>query len=212
MEKNNDTKWLLKDTIEAGKKSIQVMDSHGAELQDRLQADEWEQHKANVTELEFGQPGQKQTLADQMSKTKKQNDSILQLHQLVIAIRKIVMSRHPTKEVQTAYGVGQRITLSVASATAAGNILLDAYSNYKEWSKGAGILEGDITQVELLLKILLDDEKTQDDSVYTRTAKTMDKNSLQRAVEDEVTRLSAMGMLHFIKNPAVAKLFADLIP
>jgi hypothetical protein len=41
----------------------------------------------------------------------------------------------------------------------------------------------------------------------------MDKNTLQRAVEDEITKISAMGILEFQrKDPSVSRLFADLIP
>jgi len=77
---------------------------------------------------------------------------------------------------------------------------------------GAGILEADITEVKTQIKALGDVEKVLDDSMYVRKAKTMDKNTLQRAVEDEVSRLSSLGGHHFINNPTVRKQFEDLIP
>jgi len=55
-------------------------------------------------------------------------------------------------------------------------------------------------------------EKVQDDSMYVRKAKTMDKNTLQREVEDEVSRLSSLGGRHYSKNPTVRVQFEDLIP
>ncbi len=49
--------------------------------------------------------------------------------------------------------------------------------------------------------------------MFTRKSKTMDKNILQRAVEDEVSKISALGQHVFLnKDAAVAKLFEDLIP
>jgi hypothetical protein len=41
----------------------------------------------------------------------------------------------------------------------------------------------------------------------------MDKNTLQRAIEDEVTKISGLGFHEYeITNPDVAALFAGLIP
>ena len=57
-----------------------------------------------------------------------------------------------------------------------------------------------------------DVEKVQDDSMCVRKAKTMDKNTGQREVEDEVSRLSSLGGCHFSKNPTVRVQFEDLIP
>jgi len=101
---------------------------------------------------------------------------------------------------------------TVHGVIASGNIVIDANLKYGTWSKDAGIIEADITEIKTLIKALSDVGKVQDDSMYVRKAKTMDKNTLQREVEDEVSKLSALGIRHFSKNPTVRIQFEDLIP
>ena len=74
-----------------------------------------------------------------------------------------------------AYDVGHRISHSVSGVTAAGNVIIDAHTKYGAWSKEAGIIEADITEVKTQIKAVSDVEKVQDDSMYVRKAKTMDK-------------------------------------
>jgi hypothetical protein len=211
MKRGKQIKWELSEAIKRGKKSLLLLGTYGEEMAHRFKVGEREQHTANVDELEQREAGQAQTLSDQMSKTKNQEDTILQLHDLVIAIRKIVKGANASKEIKVAYGVGMRIMHTQSSATAAGKILIDAYNNFETWSNNAGIVESDIDMVDEKLEKLKAAEKAKGDSVFIRKSKTTDKNTLQRHVEDMVTRISAMGQLHFLSNPTVAKLFADLI-
>ncbi|NOU16973.1 MAG: hypothetical protein HOO91_05380 [Bacteroidales bacterium] len=56
-------------------------------------------------------------------------------------------------------------------------------------------------------------EELQGNAMFTRKSKTMDKNIFQRAVEDEVSKISALGQHVFLnKDATVAKLFEYLIP
>lgn len=208
-----DTKWTLGQAIDAGKKSVPLVFAYEAAISDRLETDELKQHEANVVELEARRSGQKQSITDQKSKTGKQDENIDKLNTEVVGIHKIVRSNNPTVEISEAFGIGQRIVLTVGGVTAAANIILDAYKKFPEWSKKAGLVAADITKVTTLLASLGSDEKVQSDSMFTRKAKTMSKNELQRTVEDAVTKLSAIGMHVFnSESPAIARLFGDLIP
>jgi hypothetical protein len=212
MEDNKDPKWTATEAINSGKTSLRLLETHGTALQSRLRTDEQQQHKANVEELETRVMGQKQTLTAQMSNTQAQEKAIHDLNDTIISIHDVVRKNNASKEITVAYGVGERISQSVIGVTAAANVVIDAHLKYGAWSKDAGIIEADITEVKDLIKAVNDVGKVQGDSKFVRKAKTMDKNTLQREVEDEVSRLSVLGARHFGKNPTVRKQFEDLIP
>jgi hypothetical protein len=212
MENGKGIKWLLEDAIDSGRKSLLLLTTYGTELQPRLRTDEQAQHKANVDELATRVSGQKQALTTQKSNTQGQEAVIASLNDIEVSIRNIVRQNNASKEITIAYGVGDRIVHTVSGVISAGNVILDAYDKYQAWSKDAGIIEADLTEINTLMESLTTVEQVQDDSMFVRKSKTMDKNTLQRAVEDEVSRLSALGIRQFSKNPSVASLFEDLIP
>lgn len=207
------TKWPLNQAIDAGKKSVPLAAAYETAITPRLETDELKQHEANVIELEVRQSGQIQSLTDQKSKTGKQVEVIDQLNTMIVGIRNMVRSKNPTVEISEAFGIGQPIIKTVGGVTASANIILDGFKRFPDWGKKAGIIALDVTNITGLLVSLGGVEKVQDDSMFTRKAKTMGKNELQRTVEDEVTRLSAIGSHVFnLENPAVARMFEDLIP
>jgi hypothetical protein len=92
-------------------------------------------------------------------------------------------------------------------------MVITAYNSFTAWSNLAGIIEADIVEIQALTAQLSTVDVAQESSKFTRKSKTMDKNQLQRAVEDEVTKLSALGVHVFhAKDPAISALFAGLIP
>jgi hypothetical protein len=213
MESNKKPKWETGVAIIKGKQSISLLETYQVELQPRLQPDEAAQHKANVTDLEARHSGQSEALTEQKSKTRGQNEAIGDLRQIVVNIRDIVKSSGASGEISKAYGVGEKINGTVSSVTAAANMVITAYGTYGEWSTGTGILESDITEIETMKQELEQANDIQESSKFTRKAGTMSKNVLQRTVEDEITKISALGNFVFAKsNPAVAVLFKELIP
>ena len=213
MSTDKKPKWELGATIQKGKQATNLADKYETELQPRLQADELPQFKANVNELESRQAGQSENLVTQKSKTLGQDELLDSLHGTVISIRNIVKSASPLPEVSKAYGVGERIYKTVSSMMSASNMILVAYQEYTAWSHQAGIIEADMTEITGLQEQLETADNIQETSKFTRKSATLDKNMLQRAVEDEITKLAALGMHVFGKtDPAAAQLFADLIP
>jgi hypothetical protein len=213
MENEKKPKWKTGVTILKGKQSVSLLETYQVELQPRLQPDEAAQHKANVTELEARHSGQSETITAQKSKTLGQNEAIGDLRQTVVNVRSIVKSSDASGEIAKAYGVGEKINGIVSSVTAAANMVIAAYGSYGEWSTGAGILESDIAEIETLKQELEEANDIQETSKFTRKSGTMSKNVLQRTVEDEITKISALGNFVFAKsNPAVAVLFKELIP
>jgi hypothetical protein len=207
-------KWELSSAINAGKRTYALASTYRSDLEARLQPDELEQLNANIIELEQRRAGQTESLIDQKAKTISQGEAIVDLHDAVIGIRGIVKgSSSVTSDILKAYGVGERLSPIVSSVIAAGNIIITAYNENVSWSNSAGIIEADITEISELVNNLSLAEKLQNNSMFTRKAKTMNKNILQRTIEDEVTKISAIGQHIFRKkDAAVVKLFEELMP
>jgi len=207
-------KWEIGSTISAGNNAYTLAIKYRTDLEPRLQPDELEQLKVNTTELEARRSGQAEHLVGQKSKTISQDDIATELHDTVVSIRNIVKSNSTvTSDILKAFGVGEIIKSTINSVVAGGNIVVSAYKDNTAWSNSAGIIETDIAEISHLVARLTKAEELQSNAMFTRKSKTMDKNILQRAVEDEVSKISALGQHVFLnKDAAIAKLFEDLIP
>lgn len=214
MTNDRKPKWEIGATISAGYKAHTLAIRYSTDLEPRLQPGELEQFKANNTELEARRSGQTEHLVGQKSKTISQDDIATELHDNVVSIRNIVKSNCTvTSDILKAFGVGEIINSSINSVVAGGNIIVSAYKENTAWSNSAGIIETDIAEISHLVARLTKAEELQGNAMFIRKSKTMDKNILQRAVEDEISKISALGQHVFLnKDAAVAKLFEDLIP
>lgn len=213
MENEKRTKWEIGVAISKGKQSVSLLETYLKAVEPRLKPDEAVQHRANVAELEKRRSGQPEALVEQKSKTVGQDSAITELHDCVISIRNIVKSSNAPAAISKAYGVGEKVPPTVSGIMAASNMIVNAYNANAEWSNNAGIIEADMEEMATLQEVLGTADSVQESSKFTRKSKTMDKNTLQRAVEDEVTKISAVGVHVFAKkDPAVAALFAGLIP
>jgi hypothetical protein len=205
-------KWDKSEAVTKGKQSLTLLETYNAELSPRFSEEKQEEHTANVGELEKRIPGQVTTLSGQKSTTAAQNEIIKTIGKRVGSIRNIV-GANASQEIKKAFGVGSKYSLTVMGVAGAVDTIVKAYNQYTAWSNGAGIIAKDITELTALEASLYSADDKQGVSIYARKAATMDKNTLQRAVEDGVTKISALGIQEFeLTNPAVAKLFADLIP
>lgn len=213
MSSEKKPKWEIGTVILKGKQTVSLFQKYEQKLMPRLQADEFDLYRSSLAELEKRQSGQEEQLVSQKATTKGQNEAMDELHETVVSIRNIAKSASPTPEIAQAFGVGVGITNSVSSVLAASNMVVTAYQENPEWSNEAGIIEADMEEIAELQAQLSTSDDVQESSKFTRKASTMSKNALQRRVEDEITKLSAIGIRIFQKeDPAVARLFADLIP
>jgi hypothetical protein len=207
-------KWEIGATINAGQNAHALALKYREQLEHRLQPDELEQLKSNTSELAMHRSGQTENLVIQKSKTSKQDESIITLQDTTVSIRNIVKnSSQNTPDILKAFGVGEKMTSTVSNAISGGNLVMAAYKTYTEWSNNAGIIEADIAEISSLVARLSSAGETQDNAMFIRKSKTMDKNVLQRTVEDEVSKISALGQHVFLhKDAAIAKLFENLTP
>jgi hypothetical protein len=127
----------------------------------------------------------------------------------------MVQSGSPTPDVSKSFGVGEKLAPnSIPSLVAASNSIITGYSSNTEWANTkAGIVEDDITEITELVDSMDAADEVQEKTKFERKAKTLDKNTLQREVENSITKISAVGARVFRKSdPGVAKLFENLIP
>jgi hypothetical protein len=214
MENDKRPKWDIASTIEKGNQSVSLVETYAADIVPRLQPDEMAQLRANLQELSNRRAGQTENMVSQKSKTLGQDEAIAALYNTLMSIRGIVKGNvTATAEIVKAYGVGERNSQTVSGVTAGANIVISAYKAYTAWSNQAGIIEADITEIQELSARVNQAETAQGETMFVKKSQTMDKNTLQRAIEDEITKLSALG-IHVLKtkNPAAAALFAGLIP
>lgn len=206
-------KWTIEMAIKAANSAINLVDSQNGEVSQRLQPDELEQLRSNTEELKRRQTGQQEVLTDQKSKTRGQDEAVELAHGRIMSLRSMIQSGRVPEEIVKAFGVGERAHLTVSETVAAGNTIINAYKKYPEEAAEAGIIEADVNELSTLLTELTGADDVQEMAKYTRKATTLDKNTLQREVEDAVTKISAIGVhVYNVSDPGKAKLFADLIP
>jgi hypothetical protein len=129
-------------------------------------------------------------------------------------IRNIVKGVSDNGRILKACGIGEKVNKNVSNVTAAGNMVLNGYADHKDWANNeAGILDEDVEMINADVLALSTADNVQEGSKFQRKAGTMDKNTLQRRVEDLVTKISVTGIRVFRKkDPAVVALFEGLIP
>lgn len=211
---HNDPKWEISDVITRGKQSLDLFDAHSADLGKRFKAGEIETLRTGVPELESRRSGQPETLNVLKTTTKGKNLTAQDLQTLIIDTRGQVKAATNNPEILQAYGVGQRVHFgSQVSLRTGANLVINAYSHYTDWSTQAGILEQDIEEIKTLNDKLTETDTTQDKAKFDRKVKTVDKGTLQRQLEDIITKISFAGIKEFrTKNPSLVPLFEALIP
>lgn len=214
MSTDKKPKWDIGVTIDVAPKAYKLADTYREKLEKRMQPDELETLKAGGEELRSRHSGQSENLTNQKSKTLGQDEVIRLINSRVVSIHGIVESAATaTLELRKSFGLGIPITKSVDSVKAAANTVIAAYNANTAWSNTIGIIDDDITELNSLLSNLTQVKDIQSDSMMVRKLRTMDKTLLHRTVEDLISKVSSIGVHVFgVENPAVAKLFKELIP
>lgn len=211
---NNNPKWDISDVIFRGKQSLDLYDAHSGELGRRLKTDEIETLRTGVPELEMRRSGQPETLNVLKTSTKGKNLVAQDLLTLIMDTRGQVKAATSNPEILQAFGVGQRIQVGTQVSLRTGaNLVINAYNKYREWCSEAGILEQDIEEIKSINDKLTETDSMQEKAKFDRKVKTVDKGTLQRELEDIITKISFAGVKEFrTKNPSVVPLFEGLIP
>jgi hypothetical protein len=207
-------KWEIGQSVYAGNQGYALAKKYQSDIEGRLKPGEIEELGTGVTELERKRAGQSEVLTSQKSKTQDQNITVDTLHQDVMDIRNTVKAVSDNAGILKAFGIGENIHKNVSSVTAGGNMILNGYADHKDWANNeTGILDEDMEIISAEILALSSADGVQENSIFQRKASTMDKNTLQRRVEDLVIKISVTGVRVFRKkDPAVVALFEGLIP
>ena len=214
MSNSKSPKWEIGQTIYSANQAVALAKKYQSDIEGRLKPGEIKELGNGVAELERKRAGQSETLTSQKSRTQDQNITVDTLHLDVMDIRDAVKAVSDDAGILKAFGVGESVYKTVSSTTAVGNMVLKGYAEHKEWANNeAGILDEDMEIIQADILALNKADNVQEKSKFQRKASTMDKNSLQRSVEDLVTKISVIGIRVFRrKNPDVVPLFEGLIP
>jgi len=214
MKNVKEPKWDIGQTLYAGNQAYELANKYRTDLEGRLKPGELDALGEGVATLERKRAGQSETLIQQKSKTQDQNSSLDALRREVMDIRAVVKAVTDDPGILKAFGVGEKVYQNVSSVTAAGNTVLEGYKQHQEWvNTEAGIVEEDMADIQAEIEALGAADTIQEQAKFVRKASTMDKNTLQRTVENLVTKISAIGVKVFRKkDPNVVPLFEGLIP
>lgn len=208
-------KWLISSAINAGINTVELTNKYQTDVEVRLKPGELNELKKEIKILEMRRSGQKEMLTSQKAKTGTQDEKAKMLHEFVMDLRQMVKTVTNDQGIRKTFGVGESIHAnSVSQVVAGANMIIDGYEKYTDWANNeAGLIDADMDEITGLLNELKEADTEQEVSKMERKLTTMDKDVLQRSVEDKVTKISAIGVRTFgRKDPAIAKLFADLIP
>lgn len=207
-------KWDLDEAIAAGEKAYALGNTYFSQLNGRLTKEKLANINTNVTALNLFKEKNPQYLIEQKAKTAGKLNNVNLLKTKVKNLRKIVKDeKTSTPEQIKAFGVGETLTNTESRIIASANLIISAYTSNKEWCNQIGIIESDIIELTTLINNVKEKETQQDEAKKTKTSGTFDKNNIHRALEDDVTSVSNIGVNTFsTTDPAIAKLFANIIP
>jgi hypothetical protein len=214
MSNNKAPRWEIGQTTYAANQAVALGNKYKADIESRLKPGELDELGSFVPELEGRRSGQSETLTSQKARTQDQDIIVDTLHLDVMDIRNTVKGVSDNAGILKAFGIGEKVNKNVSSVTAAGNMILNGYADHKDWANNeAGILDEDMEIISADVLALSSADEVQEVSKFQRKASTMDKNTLQRSVEDLVIKISVTGIRVFRKkDPAVVALFEGLIP
>lgn len=209
-------KWLIADVITSGRQAKELSKQYRDEIVKHMKLTEIEELETGMDELDSSKAGQSEKLVEQKTETKNKDLLLSDFHTIIIDIRGLVKAAPKvTAEKSSAFGVGVKTKSNVVSENvAAANMIIDSFEKYKEWAiDEAGIVEDDIALLKTSRDQLKNADESQDKKVFERKVTTVDKNVLQRRIEELITKVSAVGAMAFrTKQPSLVPLFEGLIP
>jgi hypothetical protein len=209
-------KWLIADVITYGRQAKELSKQYRDEIVRRMKLAELEELETGIDGLDSSKAGQSEKLVVQKTGTKNKDLLLSGFHISIIDIRGLVKAAPKvTAEKLSAFGVGMKTKGNTVSENiAAANMIIDSFEKFKEWAiSEAGILEEDIELLKTSRDQLKGADESQDIKVLERKVTTVDKNVLQRRIEELITKVSAVGVVAFrTKQPSLVPLFEALIP
>lgn len=206
--------WLVDVAVRVGEAALKLSMDHRAVLDSRLPAGTIDRLGADLAVLRDMAAGASVARATKSSATLTQKEACRAGLHLVAAIRSAVRDARPAdKALHKAFGVGVRVKdKKVSSVEAALQTILDAAAREPEAAAEVGLRPEDVEEVRLAKAALGAADTSQEVKKVSAKAATSDRDGAHLRVEALVRRIIGASRLAFRGQPAVARMFADLVP
>ena len=145
--------------------------------------------------------------------TKGQTNAAELLFTLVMAGRAAIKFKKLDAEVCTRAGVGKTMSLKVVKSVLDGaEMMVQAYAQFPDQLRGAGILPADIDQLQALRAQLTTIDVAQETAKLTSKEKTRLRNEAHKRVKDSIASIVGAAELAFVNKPERLALYRALVP
>lgn len=208
-------RWKIERTLDHGKAAWELYTKHQPDLEKRLKPGQAQTLKSGLELLGDAKAGQTEVLTIQKTKTQTKEKILADLFDSVGDLKTMIRNATNDHGILKAFGIGETVNSnSISSVQAATNTFITAYNDNTQWAQAeTGILQEDIARLESLETDLENSSSNQGAAKMNRKVKTVDKNTLQRQVEDITARISGAGVLTYrFSRPELVPLFEALVP
>lgn len=181
---------------------LELAEKDRDQLEQRLPGGVLSGLREDTDELQNAAPGAQAARQLKMSATATQDAVAATLCALVQGIRAACRSAGLEPDVLRAVGVGRRLQSTVVkSLVEAAEQVVQAYREFPDALRGAGVLPSDIDRVTALRGRLQSVDAVQEQQKVTSKEKTAGRNRAQQRVQAAIGKILAAAELAFLDNP-----------
>ncbi|PKN45454.1 MAG: hypothetical protein CVU59_09045 [Deltaproteobacteria bacterium HGW-Deltaproteobacteria-17] len=145
--------------------------------------------------------------------TKSQINAAELLFNLVMAGRATIKLNKLDAEVIARAGVGKNMNLKVVKSVLDGaEMMIQAYAQYPDPMRRAGVLPADIEQIQALRAQLTTVDVAQEEAKLTAKEKTAARNEAHKRVKAAIAAIVGAAELAFVNNPERLALYRAILP
>jgi hypothetical protein len=149
----------------------------------------------------------------QKAATSGQLDAAERLLAVVMAVRTALKLGKVDAVVLTRVGVGKKLDARIVRTVLEGaRLVVEAYAEHPDVLRRAGVLPGDIAELEALSARLAAVDTAQEGSKVTSKQKTAARDAAHRRVKDAIAAIVGAAELAFVYDPERLALYRALLP
>ncbi len=184
-----------------------------ARLEARLEAGVLDGLDADLALLRDESTGAVVSRQTRKSATWTQRDAAERLLALVMAVRATLKLRKVDAVVLTRTGVGKKLDARIVRTVIEGaRLVVGAYGQYPDQMRRAGVLPGDIAELESLTARLAAVDTEQEGTKVTAKQKTAARDAAHRRVKDAIAAIVGVAELAFVHDPERLAMYRALLP
>jgi len=168
-------------------------------------------HEAPKT-IEFFN-GRLLSLVHQKVSTGKKNLILDSMKDTCISIRsRVRKSKTSTEELKHAFTVGIALRPTLKTVLQIAEAIQYGYKQHSKWANSIGIVDTDMEELQKGMNTIYEIKQNQEERKLNRQLETITKDTMQYAMEKNMSDVSEIGYLVFKReNPSIAKLFKSIM-